>query len=113
MIVMKKLMLLFCALPWMVLFSCRHNDKNISISYSDSEHSYSMDAWFSKGKTRDAELLMNERIGRKSDISFLNTQSDALFTLDDGSTFYLQKSPGHIKIKLDKDENSPQFCEAI
>jgi hypothetical protein len=65
-----------------------------------------MDAWFSKNKTRTAELYMNEKVGKQNNISFLNTETDAELTLKDGSKFYIQKSPGHIMIKMNKLENS-------
>jgi len=103
---MKKLILLFSAVQCMVLISCWHNPKDISFSYSNNDNSYSMDAWFSKGKTKTVELYMNEKIGNRNNISFINTNADATFRLDDGSKFYMKKSPGHILIKINKMENS-------
>jgi hypothetical protein len=103
---MKKLIILFAALQCMVLASCWHNHKNISFNYTNNDDSYSMDAWFSKSKTRTAELYMNEKIGKQNNISFVNTETDAEFTLNDGSKFYMQKSPGHIMIKMNKLDNS-------
>lgn len=90
-----------------------HNDGNISISYNDSEQYYSMNAHFSKSKTREVEQYMDRMIGRGNNISFVNTQSDATFTLDDHSTFYMRKAPGHIKIKLDKYKNSEEAYQRI
>ena len=90
------------------LTSCWHNDKDISIQYSDNHNSYSMDAWFGKSKTRTAERYMNYMVGRENNISFYNTKMDAFLTLDDGSKFYMKKSPGHIFIKINKDEASPR-----
>ena len=79
-----------------------------------------MKAYFSKSKTRDVEEYMNKRIGEKSNISFINMGSDATFTLDDHTTFYMKKAPGRIEIKLDKNENSDEayhriksMCEGI
>ena len=103
---MKKLILLFSAVQCMLLVSCRHNPNDISFSYTNNDNAYSMEAWFSKGKTKTAELYMNEKIGNRNNISFLNTQSDAKFRLNDGSKFYMKKSPGHILIKMNKMENS-------
>ena len=72
-----------------------------------------MDAWFGRTKTRKAERYMNETIGRQNNISFFNTETDAALTLDDGSKFYMKKSPGHIVIKMNKDENSDEAYHAI
>jgi len=105
---MKKLILLFCAFQCIFLTACRHNHGNISVRYKDNPDSYSMDAWFAKSKTRAAERYMNEKIGRQNNFSFINTQTDATITLDDGSKFYMKKSPGHITIKINKDEASDE-----
>lgn len=56
---------------------------------------------------------MNEKIGKQNNISFVNTETDAEFTLNDGSKFYMQKSPGHIMIKMNKLDNSYDRFERI
>lgn len=112
--------MLLCALQCCFLISCWHNDKNISFHYKDGNGIYSMDARFGRSKTRKAERYMNEMIGRQNNVSFFNTETDAVFTLDDGSKFYMKKSPGHIKISMNKDETSDrnyhamkQMCEGM
>jgi hypothetical protein len=90
-----------------------HNDGNISITYNDSAQYYSMNAHFSKRKTRKLEYYMDQKIGAGSNLSFVNTQSDAIFTLDDHTKFYLKKTPGHIEIKLDKYKNSDEAYHRI
>ncbi len=72
-----------------------------------------MKADFSKRKTRDVEKYMNRRIGTRSNISFANTYSNATFTLDDNTSFYMKKYPGHLEIKLDKDENTNESYHRI
>ena len=86
--------------------SCMHHDGNLNISYSESDHYYSMKADFSKSKTRDVEEYMDRRIGGRSNISFVNSRIDGNLALNDYTTFYIKKYPGHIEIKPDKDENS-------
>ncbi|MFT3909334.1 MAG: hypothetical protein QM737_07920 [Ferruginibacter sp.] len=110
---MKKSVTLFCALLCILTISCMHNKKDLSISYNDTGGGFSMNAYFDKNENRKAESYMNKIIGNKNNISFLNTQSDATFTLDDGTTFYMQKSPGHIQIKIRKDENQPDSYYAV
>ena len=116
---MKKLLPLFYALACITMISCMHNG-NIHISYSEAGHYYSMKAYFSKSKTRDVERYMDSRIGRRSNMSFVNSRIDGKLALDDHTTFYIKKYPGHIEIKLNKDENSPEsyhqikvMCEGI
>jgi hypothetical protein len=101
---MKKLVPLF-ALACITFISCHHED-DISITYNDADNYYSMNACFSKSKTRDVEEYMDTRIGRRSNMSFVNSRIDGRLGLDDHTTFYIEKYPGHLKIKLDKDENS-------
>ena len=63
---------------------------------------------------------MDSRIGRNSNMSFVNSQIDGKLALDDRTTFYIKKYPGFLKIKLDKNENSEEayrrmkaMCEGI
>lgn len=103
---MKKLFLLYCTSLCIFLSSCWRNDGDISIRYKDNKDSYSMNAWFGKSKTRKVERYMNEMIGKENDIQFHNTRMDAELTMDDGSKFYIKKSPGHVLIKMKKEETS-------
>ena len=97
-----------------------HNYRDINITYSEFDHYYSMNAHFSKSKTRDVEEYMDSRIGSRSKMSFVNSRIDGTLALDDHTTFYIKKYPGHIEIKLNKDENSQEsyheikvMCEGI
>ena len=117
---MKKLQALFYMLTCITIPSCMHHDGNLNISYSESDHYYSMKADFSKSKTRDVEEYMDRRIGTRSNMSFVNTRIDGTLALDDHTTFYIKKYPGYVEIKLDKDENSgdayqhiKSMCEGI
>jgi xanthine dehydrogenase molybdopterin-binding subunit B len=117
---MKKLHPLLYALVCMTVISCRLHDNNLSISYHNSDHYYSMKAKFSKSKTRDVEAYIDKKIGSKSNMSFANRRIDGTVSLDDQTKFYMEKSPGILKIKLDKDQNSEEayymiksMCEGI
>src|ERR1700712_1981480 len=98
---MKKLIPLF-ALACITIMSC-HNHNNLSITCTDSNGYYSMNANFSKSRTRAVERYLDSRIGALSNMSFVNTRIDGKIALDDHTTFYIKKYPGHIKIKFDKD----------
>ena len=110
---MKKVQVLFYALACITVTSCMHHDGNINISYSESDHYYSMKADFSKSKTKDVEEYMDSRIGSRSSMSFANSQIDGQRALDDHTTFDIKKFPGHLEIKLDKDENSYEAYHRI
>lgn len=110
---MKKLTKLFYALVCIILISCMHNDHDINIAYSEDDHYYSMNAHFPKNKTRDVDEYMDDRIGRRSKMSFVNSRIDGTISLDDHTKFYIKKSPGVLEIKLDKDENSDEAYHQI
>ncbi len=110
---MKKLITLSCVLLCIVLSSCWRHDSKLSIHYTDNPGSYTMDARFGKSKTRTAERYMNHILGRENNISFINTRTDAFLTLDDGSKFYMKKSPGHILIKMNKDDLSDRSYHLV
>jgi len=56
---------------------------------------------------------MNDKIGRRNNVSFSDTRIDGRLTLDDRTTFFIKKFSGHVEIKLDKGENSPGSYERI
>ena len=111
---MKKLTtLFFYVLACLTVISCMHNDHDINIAYSEDNHYYSMNAHFPKNKTRDVDEYMDDRIGRRSKMSFVNSRIDGTISLDDHTKFYIKKSPGVLEIKLDKDENSDEAYHEI
>jgi len=119
---MKKLPALFLYAITCIItgFSCIHNNGNTNFTFNESAHYYSMNADFSKSKTRAVEKYMDSRIGRRSNMSFVNSRIDGTLALDDHTTFYIKKYPGFIEIKLDKDQNSNDayheikaMCEGI
>jgi len=117
---MKKLSVFLFALLFLSIYpSCRYKG-NTDISYSESAHGSSMKAYFPGNKMRSVENYLDDRIGRESNMSFVNAQIDGTLSLADHTTFYIEKAPGTPKIKLDKDKNSYQsfheiksMCEGI
>lgn len=90
-----------------------HNDHDTSISYSENHKYYSMNAYFSNNKMRAVEEYLDNKIGRTSNMSFMNARIDGTLALDDHTTFYIKKSAGTLKIKLDKDKNSDHSYQEI
>lgn len=102
---MKKRMAVWYAFACL-LMSCGRHDGNASITYKDKDDTYTMKAFFNSNRNKAVEHFMNEKIGNKNDLSFINTEMDAEMLLKDGTSFYLLKKPGHIEIKMDKEKNS-------
>ena len=111
---MKKLPALFYAIACTIIVSsCAHNDHDLKLSVIESDEYYSMNAYFSRSKTKAVEQYMDSQLGRQSNMSFENSQIDGTLTLDDHTTFYVKKSPGVLKIKLNKDENSDEALAKV
>jgi hypothetical protein len=105
---------IFYVLMFAGLASCRwHDNGDIDISYSEGSHYYSMKAHFNKNKTRRVESYMDEMIGDRSNMSFVNSRIDGQITLDDHTTFYIKKYTGFLEIKFNKSENSYESYQRI
>ena len=72
-----------------------------------------MNAYFNRNRTRDVDEYMDSKIGRRSNMSFVNSRIDGTIALDDHTTFYIKKYPGKLEIKLNKDENSDEAYERV
>lgn len=103
-----------------VSISCRNSHHNTAISISETKDTYKMSAWFNTAKTNDVHKFMDQKLGNRNKISFVNSEMDATVTLDDHTTFYIRSLPGDLEIKLNKNENSQEsykevkeMCEGI
>ena len=108
---MKKNSLVLACNLFVLCFSLscsQFNDHDINIQVNDSDHYYKIVAHFSKNKTRNIERYMDDKIGRASNMSFINTRINGELALDDHTVFYIKKYPGFVEIKLDKDKNSDE-----
>lgn len=94
--------------------SCIHfNDHDISISVSDDEDEYEMDAAYSRRQTHDVQVYLNDHLLNGKVKLKRNDHVDKEITLDDNTTFYINSEPGSINIKIDKTKNSAEQCERI
>lgn len=91
---------------YLCLSCSRLNKNNIHIKVSESEHNYSLDAKYKESETRAIDNYLDDHLGKGNHISFINTRINADLTLNDGTKFYMDKAPGKLIIKFNKDENS-------
>jgi hypothetical protein len=112
---MKKFIPLIAllALACITFMSCLRHDNDISITYNDEDEHYSMKASFSKRKVKAVERYMDRMLGDVTDMSFINSRINGKIALDDHTLFYIKKYPGHIKIRLNKYENTEEAYERI
>lgn len=104
---MKKKNIFFLVMGCSIFTGCiSHHSGHTNITFTESKHSFSMEADFNESKTRAVEVYMDDQIGQESNTSFINTTIDGQVGLDDGTKFYMEKSPGHLEIQMKKEANS-------
>ena len=105
----KTIILLFVALS---IISCRFPDGSISIKHSQYDHYYEMTAEFNPDRTARVDSYLDKELAAGK-TTFVNTEMDAELTLDDKTTFYIEKSPGYLNIKFDKEKNSEEAFKKL
>lgn len=107
---MKKyaLSFVYCLLFISFCVSCSqiHHSNNINITVSESGHQYKLLAYYPEENTARVGEYLNEKLGKRNNISFANSKIDAILTLDNGTKFYIKNLPGDLEIKFNKEENS-------
>jgi hypothetical protein len=105
---MKPVILTASLFFTLFLSSClfSHKKGGLSIKVRESDNFYSMEAHFNEAKTRQVQEYMDKSLADGNNMSFVNTETDAMITLDDHTRFYIKSFAGELKIKFDKRENS-------
>lgn len=96
------LVIVMASLPFLTK---KINGDNISISVSESEDWYKLTADYPEEKTRKVQRCLDEYL-EPSGMSFVNARIDGDIKLDNKTYFYINTSPGTLKIKLDKRKNT-------
>lgn len=102
---MKRLFYSIAVLMFMCATAFSQN-KNLNVTTKESDDDYEFSAVFDKAKNPEVVSYMDKVLGKPNNISFSNTQLDAKMSLDDKSKFYIKLSPGNIKMKFSKEDNS-------
>lgn len=102
---MKKLI---CSIATLFLLCATtfSQGKTVSATTTESDKAYELSAIFDKDKNQEVLRHMDKVLGKDNNISFANTQLDAKMSLDDKSTFYIKLTPGNLKMKFSKKENT-------
>lgn len=99
---------MFCVLViCTTIISCGFPGRSVSIKHSQYDHYYEMTAKFNPDKTDEVDRYLDKELAG-GDKTFVNAEMDGDITLDDKTTFYVEKSPGYLNIKLDKRKNSDE-----
>jgi hypothetical protein len=94
-----------------LMSSCFFCEHDMSVTISDDDDEYEMDASFNRNKTHAVQVYLNEHL-LNNRVAFRN-RDDEEITLDDNTTIYITTHPGQVSIKIDKEENSEESCEKV
>ncbi|MDR3697969.1 hypothetical protein [Mucilaginibacter sp.] len=93
---------------------------NISITVSEEKDSYEFLANYDRSNTGRIEAYINTEISPDRLGNSENDFVDATTSLPDHTRFYIKESPGRLKIRLDKTQNSTasylrikKMCEGV
>jgi hypothetical protein len=99
------------------------NDVNrgrTSISISEDDNSYQLEAVYNTNNTGRVERYINRCISPDRLGDSENDYIDANTSLPDGTVFYVKESPGKLKIEINKKKNSTasyyrikKMCEGV
>jgi hypothetical protein len=91
-----------------------------SISISEDDNSYQLEAVYSADNTGRVERYINRCISPDRLGDSENDYIDASTSLPDGTVFYVKESPGKLKIEINKKKNSTasyyrikKMCEGV
>ena len=101
---MKKKNIMALLLACAVWISCRHHGSQ-TITISETASELSMYADFDKKLDGQVADLLEQTGGEYAHLFKSNGNNEKL-VLDDHTIFELRKSPGHVRIKLNRTENS-------
>lgn len=104
---------LLAALTILFFAGCNYNRNKTSITTSDGDTYYQFKAKFNKRKTERVRLCIDKNLMGYSSTSFSNNNVRRTITLEDDTKFYIQSSPGLIKVKFNKQENNENSIAKI
>lgn len=98
------LVIVMACLPYLTK-KINGNGDNLKFTVSESDDWYRISADYPEKKTRKVQRCLDEYL-EPSGMSFVNARIDGDIALDNKANFYINTSPGTLKIKLDKHKNS-------
>ncbi|HRI25736.1 MAG TPA: hypothetical protein PLZ45_13750 [Ferruginibacter sp.] len=112
---MKKRNLLYAALILFIVvaFSSCFHDHDISVHINDDADEYRLRASFDDNLTNKIQWVINKHLHKHHSRVLVKEYTDKEITLDDGTVFYVKSSPGRLKIKFNREENTGENCEEL
>jgi hypothetical protein len=108
---MKKFLVPAAAMLMIAFTSCFHHHNDMSVTISENDEAFEMDAAYRKSKTHDVEVYLNDHLLNGA-VTIRNKRGEEII-LDDDTKFNLRSRPGRLHISIDKSENPEASCEKI
>lgn len=103
---------LLCIISALFIFGrLQRENHGFDYSVSDSPKEYKIKASYNQANADKVGAYLNDQFGAYTDISFTDTELDAVMTLENGAAFYIRHEPGTFRITLDKRKNSHSTYE--
>ena len=99
-----------------VLVACQHGGRgrhNISISMSESSRKFTMQAYFNERKSEEVERYIRQQMRAHAMLALDEDEGHAQWSSGGHTRLYINSSPGHISIKLNKRENSYESYQQV
>jgi len=111
-VIRKKFLIAFSVFVVVAFTSC-HYRHNTNISIQEKRDSYQFYATYNERKTKNVWHYLNAKLD-DSEIYFSDDNYYNVTTvLHDDTRLYIKSSPGRIKIKLDKRDNTEASYERV
>lgn len=95
-------------------------DHDIRITVQDNPDAYRFVARFNPNDAPGVQYFVEERLGQNGFVTGKEKDLDATLLLNDGTDMYVRSSPGLLKIRLNRHDNSEasyravkQLCEGV
>lgn len=111
---MKKLfsILLACLLALGIAGAgCRLGGTTVAIT--ESHYVYEFSATFNKKKTGEIQQYINQSVRPDNIFESSRDRVNITTTLQDHTKFQVKASPGELRIRMNKEENTPESVERI
>lgn len=99
---------LLCIVSALFIFARQHrrDDRNISVSVSESKEAYKFRADYPTANHGRVCDYLEKQLGRNTNINFHDVEIDGHVVLDNQADFYLLLEPGKLRMTLNKKDNS-------
>lgn len=95
------------------LSSCFHHRHDVSVTVTEDDDAFEMEAGYRERQTKTVQVYLNERLLKTSGTHIKNGYISDQVTLNDNARFHIISSPCELSIQFNKNENSAASYEKL